>query len=237
MTLPPPYYQPAETHVQTSRPGWGSGLRPATAAQLTGPPGAPTFDLGLISTALLPPEPTRLLKYESAVFPQFPMPLAEVLMNRQGPKSAVGEETDLRKPQTGWSTSGQWWCELWCCAYKTHPPSRLLWPLLPGCSGLPIPTTPLCSSRVHPLDVTLVDLKPRMSHQLQIPLMFEREKVKLKSVLKWNASLPNSKIMHELIRARICLPPGPSSADTRRLGGSARESLHPTPAPAPLESL
>lgn len=106
MPMPPHHSQPAATHRQTGRPGWGSILRPATVARLTGPPGAPTFDLGFISTVLLPPEPSRLLKYESAAFPQFPVPRAEVLMNR-----AVAKERNGRRNRFGEATN--WITYLW----------------------------------------------------------------------------------------------------------------------------
>lgn len=67
-----PLFSSNRMHIQANEPGWASSLRPAKAARLTGPPGAPTFDLGFINTVLLPHEPTRLLKYKSTAFSNSP---------------------------------------------------------------------------------------------------------------------------------------------------------------------
>lgn len=80
-------------------------------AQLTGPPGAPTFDLSFISTVLLPPEPRRLLKYKSTAFSQFPIPLEEVLMNR-----AVAKECNGRRNRFAEATN--WIIYLWTMAKR-----------------------------------------------------------------------------------------------------------------------
>lgn len=124
MPEPPHHSPPAEIHMQTSGPGWGSILRPATAAWLTGPPGAPTFDLGFISTVLLPPEPRRLLKYKSTAFSQFPIPLAEVLMNR-----AVAKECNGRRNRFGEATNWiiyLWTMVKWIMMLSMQNPSTLL---------------------------------------------------------------------------------------------------------------
>lgn len=55
---------------------------------------------------LLPPEPRRLLKYKSAAFSQFPIPLAEVLMNR-----AVAKVCNGRRNRFGEATN--WIIYLW----------------------------------------------------------------------------------------------------------------------------
>lgn len=92
-------------------------------SQLTGPPGAPTSDLSFISTVPSPPEPTRLLKYESAAFSQLPIPWAEALMS-----GAVAKERHGRR--NGFGEAADWPTYLWTMAMgivmflcKTHPPN------------------------------------------------------------------------------------------------------------------
>lgn len=94
-------------------------------APLTGPPGAPTFDLGFISSVLLPPEPTRLLKYKSTAFFQSPLPSRGA--NEQSSGQREPWETKQTWGDTNWITY-LWTVEKWIVRLlcTTHPPGRPL---------------------------------------------------------------------------------------------------------------
>ena len=113
-------------------------------------------------------------------------------------------------------------------------------PALPGYPGFSfcraLPSSLRAHPRAHPQPLPLENKIVFL--QFQIPCMFRKEKVELKSVLKLKTStFPNSKMMHELIRARVCLLLGPSSADTLYLDGSAWGSQHHNPCPCPTGEL